>query len=171
MNEEAKRVIKKYPNRRLYDTQESKYVTLNDVRKLVLEGIPFQVIDKKSDEDITRSILLQIIIEQEEGGEPIFSTDVLQQLIGIYGNSVRSVASDYLTRSMQMFREQQNRFDNQMEEALSASPLPDAVTEMTKRNMKLWREMQDGFFKAAGLGMRKDQPKSSGGNEPPLDDE
>ena len=75
-----KRVIKKYPNRRLYDTSESKYVTLSDVRELVLSGISFCVIDKKSGEDITRSILLQIIIEQEEEGDPMFSTDVLEQM-------------------------------------------------------------------------------------------
>ena len=68
MNDEVKRVIKKYPNRRLYDTTESKYVTLNDVRKLVLDGVSFCVIDKKTGEDITRNILLQIIIEQEEVG-------------------------------------------------------------------------------------------------------
>jgi len=71
-NAAGKRVIKKYPNRRLYDTNESKYVTLNDVRKLVLEETPFCVIDKKTGEDITRNILLQIIIEQEETGDPFF---------------------------------------------------------------------------------------------------
>ena len=75
-----KRVIKKYPNRRLYDTTESKYITLDDVKKLVLEGVPFLVTDKQTGEDITRNILLQIIIEQEEAGAPVFSTDMLQQL-------------------------------------------------------------------------------------------
>ena len=109
MNDEAKRVIKKYPNRRLYDTAESKYVTLNDVRKLVLEGIGFCVIDKKSGEDITRNILLQIIIEQEEEGEPLFSTDVLEQLIGFYGNSVQGMAGDFISQSLNMFRDQQAR--------------------------------------------------------------
>ncbi|MGB1881395.1 MAG: polyhydroxyalkanoate synthesis repressor PhaR, partial [Gammaproteobacteria bacterium] len=92
MSDEPKRVIKKYPNRRLYDTDQSKYVTLSDVRKLVLEGIPFTVVDKKSGEDITRNILLQIIIEQEEEGEPMFSTEVLEKIIGFYGSSVQGVA-------------------------------------------------------------------------------
>lgn len=155
MNEEQKRIIKKYPNRRLYDTQESKYVTLNDVRKLVIDGIPFQVIDKKTEEDITRSILLQIIIEQEEGGEPIFSTDLLQQLIGFYGNSVQGVAADFLASSMQLFQEQQERFQTQMNEALRANPLSNAVAELTQQNLKIWRDMQDSFFRAAGVGARR----------------
>ena len=101
-NAAGKRVIKKYPNRRLYDTNESKYVTLNDVRKLVLEETPFCVIDKKSGEDITRNILLQIIIEQEEEGEPLFSTDVLEQLIGFYGNSVQGMAGDFISQSLKL---------------------------------------------------------------------
>ena len=114
MSEDNKRIIKKYPNRRLYDTAESKYVTLNDVRKLVLDGVSFCVIDKKSGDDITRNILLQIIIEQEEVGEPLFSTDVLEQIIGFYGNSVQGVAGDFLGQSLKLFREQQQRFQNQM---------------------------------------------------------
>ena len=78
------RVIKKYPNRRLYDTTESKYVTLNDLKELVVEEISFTVVDKKTGDDITRNVLLQIIIEQEEdNGEPLFSAEVLQKLIGI----------------------------------------------------------------------------------------
>ena len=105
MSDEEKRVIKKYPNRRLYDTSESKYVTLNDVRKLVLDGVSFCVIDKKSGDDITRNILLQIIIEQEDEGEPLFTTDVLEQLIGFYGNSVQGVAGDFIGQSLNMFRE------------------------------------------------------------------
>lgn len=158
MNEEAKRVIKKYPNRRLYDTQESKYVTLNDVRKLVLEGIPFQVIDKKSDEDITRSILLQIIIEQEEVGEPLFSTDVLEQIIGFYGNSVQGVAGDFLGQSLKLFREQQQRFQNQMREAMQANPVSSALGEMTRQNLELWRQMQSSFFKTA-TGQTRREPQ------------
>ena len=156
MNTEQKRVIKKYPNRRLYDTQESKYVTLNDVKKLVVEGVPFQVIDKKTEEDITRSILLQIIIEQEEGGQPIFSTDILQQLIGFYGNSVQGVASDFLASSLELFREQQERFQAQMQDALRAHPLSATMHEVTQRNLKLWRDMQDSFFKAAGGKKKED---------------
>ena len=155
MNDVAKRVIKKYPNRRLYDTAESKYVTLNDVRKLVLEGIGFCVIDKKSGEDITRNILLQIIIEQEDEGEPLFSTDVLEQLIGFYGNSVQGMAGDFISQSLNMFRDQQARFQVQMREAMQNLPMSSAFGEMAKQNLDMWKQMQDTFFKNALLTSRK----------------
>ena len=155
MIDEAKRVIKKYPNRRLYDTAESKYVTLNDVRKLVLEGIGFCVIDKKSGEDITRNILLQIIIEQEEEGEPLFSTDVLEQLIGFYGNSVQGMAGDFISQSLNMFRDQQERFQTQMREAMLNLPMSSPFGEMAKQNLDMWKQMQDTFFKNALLTQRK----------------
>lgn len=151
MNDEVKRVIKKYPNRRLYDTAESKYVTLNDVRKLVLEGIGFCVIDKKSGGDITRNILLQIIIEQEDEGEPMFTTDVLEQLIGFYGNSVQGVAGDFISQSLNMFREQQARFQTQMREAMQNLPMTSAFGELAKQNIEMWKQMQDNFFKNARM--------------------
>ncbi|MGD9601921.1 MAG: polyhydroxyalkanoate synthesis repressor PhaR [Gammaproteobacteria bacterium] len=147
----AKRVIKKYPNRRLYDTSESKYVTLSDVRKLVLDDVPFCVIDKKTNEDITRNILLQIIVEQEDSSEPIFSTDVLQQMIGFYGNSANKLAGDFLRNSVNMFYQQQKRLQSQMTDALNMSPMPNAFTEAAKRNLELWQKMQESFFKSGGL--------------------
>ena len=85
-----KRIIKKYPNRRLYDTEISKYITLEDVKKLVLSGVDFCVKDVKTDEDLTRNILLQIISEQEHDGDPMFSTQTLTQLIRFYGNAYQS---------------------------------------------------------------------------------
>lgn len=147
----TKRVIKKYPNRRLYDTSESKYVTLADVRKLVLEDVPFCVIDKKSNEDITRNILLQIIVEQEDSSEPIFSTDVLQQMIGFYGNSANKLAGDFMRNSVNLFYQQQKRLQSQMTDALSMAPMPNAFTEAAKRNLELWQRMQESFFKSGGL--------------------
>ncbi len=161
MNDEAKRIIKKYPNRRLYDTTESKYVTLNDVRKLVLEGISFCVIDKKSGEDISRNILLQIIIEQEDEGEPLFTTDVLEQLIGFYGNSVQGMAGDFIGQSLNMFREQQQRFQSQVREAMQNLPISSAFGELAKQNLDMWKQMQDSFFKNARLTPRKksDEPE------------
>ena len=155
MSDEAKRVIKKYPNRRLYDTTESKYVTLNDVRKLVLDGIGFCVIDKKSGDDITRNILLQIIIEQEDEGEPLFTTDVLEQLIGFYGNSVQGIAGDFIGQSLNMFREQQQRFQTQVRDAMQSRPISSAFGEMAKQNLDIWKQMQDSFFKNAMLTPRK----------------
>ncbi|TDJ63646.1 MAG: polyhydroxyalkanoate synthesis repressor PhaR [Proteobacteria bacterium] len=154
-----KRVIKKYPNRRLYDTAESKYVTLSDVRDLVLSGVAFCVIDKKSGDDITRSILLQIIIEQEEDGDPMFSTEVLEQIIGFYGSSVQVPAGDFIRDSLNLFKEQQERFQNQVTGALQSNPVTASFAEVAQRNMDVWQKMQNSFFSAAGMG-RDDQKKS-----------
>lgn len=159
----GKRVIKKYPNRRLYDTSESKYVTLSDVRQLVLEGVPFCVIDKKTEEDITRNILLQIIIEQEDQGEPIFTTDVLEKIIGYYGNSAQTMASDFLSNSLAVFQAQQEAMQEKMSEAIAANPMSDAFKQMTERNMELWQQMQSNFFRAAGL--KGEDIRSSQGSE------
>lgn len=148
------RVIKKYPNRRLYDTEVSKYITLEDVRQLVLEGVDFCVRDVKSNEDLTRAILLQIISEQEHGGEPMFSTDMLTHIIRFYGDSMQSVASDYLRQSLEMFVQQQKDFQKNLTEAVTSNPI-NTMTEMTERNLKLWREVQDNFFRAASNKNKK----------------
>ena len=155
------RVIKKYPNRRLYDTTESKYVTLNDLKELVVEQINFTVVDKKTGDDITRNVLLQIIIEQEEdNGDPLFSAEVLQKLIGIYGNPNQSTAGDFLSKSVQLFCEQQKLFQNQVEEAFTTNPMSSMLTQMTKRNMEIWKEMQDSFM-ATDRGDSKKKDNSS----------
>ncbi len=148
-----KRVIKKYPNRRLYDTTESKYITLDDVKRLVLDSLPFVVTDKQTGEDITRNILLQIIIEQEEAGSPLFSTDVLEQLIGFYGKSVQGAASNFIKQSLTLFSEQQHVFQEQLARAVSGNPLA-AMHELTERNLEMWRKMQQEFFKAAGMSQK-----------------
>jgi len=143
------RIIKKYPNRRLYDTEVSKYITLEDVRQLVLDGVDFCVKDVKSNEDLTRAILLQIISEQEHGGEPMFSTDMLTHIIRFYGDSMQTVASDYLRKSLEMFVQQQKDFQKNLSDAVTTNPI-NTMTELTERNLKLWREVQDNFFRAAG---------------------
>ena len=97
------RTIKKYPNRRLYDTVESRYITLADIRRLVIERIDFVVVDKKSQEDITRSILLQVIAEQEHGGEHLMSRDFLSQVIRSYGAGLRTAMGSYLEQSLKLF--------------------------------------------------------------------
>jgi polyhydroxyalkanoate synthesis repressor PhaR len=140
------RIIKKYPNRRLYDTEDSKYITLEDVKRLVLAGVDFCVKDVKTDEDLTRNILLQIISEQEHGGEPFFSTDLLTQIIRSYGDSLQTFAGSYLQKSMQLFVDQQKQF----QETMSANPIT-AISHMAEQNMKLWQDMQENFFKAAGI--------------------
>ena len=100
------RTIKKYPNRRLYDTVESRYITLADIRRLVIERIDFVVIDKKTQGDITRSILLQVIAEQEHGGEPLMSCDFLSQVIRSYGAGARGAMGSYLEQSLKLFATQ-----------------------------------------------------------------
>jgi polyhydroxyalkanoate synthesis repressor PhaR len=97
------RIIKKYPNRRLYDTVESRYITLADIRRLVIERIDFTVIDKKSQTDITRSILLQVIAEQEHGAQPIMSREFLSQVIRSYGTPVQSGIAGALEQSVRQF--------------------------------------------------------------------
>lgn len=144
-----KRIIKKYPNRRLYDTVDSKYITLGNVKELVMNNVDFSVIDKKSDDDITRNILLQIIMEQEEDDEPIFSVEVLAKIIRLYGDGVQGLASNFLERSFFMFSEHQDQFNSRMKESLRQSPLA-TMTEVTQKNMQIWKKMQDDFFNISG---------------------
>ena len=160
-NENGKRVIKKYPNRRLYDTAESKYVTLNDVRNLVLDGIQFCVIDKKNGCDITRNILLQIIIEQEEEGEPLFSSDMLEKMIGFYGNSLQGAAGEFLNQSLQLFEKEHNEFQNRFKDTIQANPMSAVLNEVTKKNIEMWKEMQSTFFSALETMNKKNRQDDS----------
>ncbi len=107
------RLIKKYPNRRLYDTQTSTYVTLADIKELVMASESFKVLDAKTDEDLTRSILLQIILEEEACGMPIFSTQMLQQMIRFYGHSMQGLMGNHLERTMQSFMDMQQKLNEQ----------------------------------------------------------
>ena len=110
---DAQRLIKKYPNRRLYDTQTSSYITLADVKELVLKHAQFQVVDAKTGEDLTRSILLQIILEEEAGGMPMFTSDLLSQLIRFYGNAMQGMVGNYLEKNMQTFVQVQKQLQEQ----------------------------------------------------------
>jgi len=107
------RIIKKYPNRRLYDTETSAYITLAEVKDLVLGYKEFQVQDAKTGEDLTRAILLQIILEEESGGVPMFSTDMLANIIRYYGHAMQGMMGSYLERSISTFHEAQKRFQEQ----------------------------------------------------------
>ena len=107
------RVLKKYPNRRLYDTQLSSYITLADVKAMVLTGEHFEVRDAKTGEDLTRSILLQIILEEETGGVPIFSAPMLSQLIRLYGHAMQGMMGSYLEKNLQTFTDIQARLADQ----------------------------------------------------------
>ena len=108
------RVIKKYPNRRLYDTVESRYITLADIRRLVMDKVDFVVIDKKSQDDITRSILLQVISEQEHQGEPLMSQDFLSQIIRSYGSTMQGIVGSYLEQSLKLLSSQQQQIRDHM---------------------------------------------------------
>jgi polyhydroxyalkanoate synthesis repressor PhaR len=107
------RLIKKYPNRRLYDTKTSAYITLVDIKELVLRFEAFQVLDAKTGEDLTRSILLQIILEEEAGGSPLFSVEILSQMIRFYGNSMQSMLGKYLETNMTSFVDFQQKLQEQ----------------------------------------------------------
>src|SRR6476659_4685464 len=121
---EAVRIIKKYPNRRLYDTTTSIYITLADVKKLVLENIEFKVEDAKSKEDLTRSILLQIILEEESGdGVPMFTSDVLSKIIRFYGNAMQGMMGNYLEKNIHTFIDMQKRLQEQSRQIYGQNPM------------------------------------------------
>lgn len=138
------RVLKKYPNRRLYDTQNSVYVTLEDVRQMVLKNESIQVVDSRTGADLTRSVLLQIIAEQEgEGHEPLLTNRVLQQLIRFYGDSMQGVLSRYIEQSVMVFLQQQELYQRRMRDMLSASPVK-LVQKLADQNLNFWRNLMQG---------------------------
>src|SRR5687768_6893976 len=122
------RIIKKYPNRRLYDTETSSYITLADVKKLVLENIEFRVEDAKSKDDLTRSILLQIILEEEAAGAPMFSCDMLSQIIRFYGNAMQGMMGNYLEKNIHTFIEIQKRLQDQSRQMYGQNPMLNSET-------------------------------------------
>lgn len=134
------RVIKKYPNRRLYDTTISSYITLEDVKRLVVEQVAIKVVDARSQEDITHSTLLQIIIDQEENGPPLFTTTILQQMIRFYGGSMHSLFSQMFEQGMQLFAQQQT--------ALSQEKDPLNMMPLTQQNITQWQQLQNQWMNA-----------------------
>ena len=141
------RVIKKYPNRRLYDTGKSIYITVADVLKLIRQGEEFQVVDADSGEDITRSILVQIITEQEGGAAPIFTTDMLTRIIRVYDDASQTLFGEFMDRNLKMFSEQQKRFQDQLGN-IAGSPLQ-IMQDLTERNLQIWKDMQQRFLDLA----------------------
>jgi len=128
------RIIKKYPNRRLYDTETSSYITLADVKKLVLDQVDFKVEDAKTHEELTRSILLQIILEEETEGAPMFSSDMLSQIIRFYGNAMQGMMGSYLEKNIHTFIEMQKRLQDQSRQMYGGNPMlgADAWNEFIK---------------------------------------
>ena len=152
----SERLIKKYPNRRLYDTGESKYITLSDLKSLIVLGENIKVVDTNTDEDLTRSILLQIIMEAESGGEPLFSANMLSQMIRFYGGTVQGLFGRYLEESLQLFTKQQDT----LRQGMGDDPVS-SMTRMAEQNMKIWTDMQSSFFDAAGFGKSADKKQDS----------
>ena len=122
-SKESLRLIKKYPNRRLYDTKTSSYITLADVKQMVLKQEEFQVVDAKSGDDLTRQILLQIILEEESGGMPLFSSDLLSQLIRSYGNAMQGMMGSYLEKNIHTFIDIQKRLQDQSRQLYGQNPM------------------------------------------------
>lgn len=154
----ANRVIKKYPNRRLYDTEISSYITIEDVRQLIVDGEDFEVRDAKTGEDLTRQVLLQIITEHEQDGQPMLSTQLLSQIIRFYGDSLQGFMGSYLDRSMQTFLEQQQQFRQQMGSMLGQTPWA-MMNQLTERNMAMWQEFQQNLIGGMGRSTSAGKPK------------
>jgi polyhydroxyalkanoate synthesis repressor PhaR len=148
MKEEAmvdKRLIKKYPNRRLYDTAISSYITLADVKALVVDGIEFKVTDAKTGADLTRTVLLQIISEEEEGGEPIFSSELLAQVIRAYGGGMQNMLTSYLEKSMELWVDQQRVMRERARHFIDANNPMQVLTQIAEQNLTIWQQAMDRF--------------------------
>lgn len=133
------RLIKKYPNRRLYDTKTSSYITLADVKQMVLKQEDFQVVDAKSGEELTRQILLQIILDEESGGVPMFSSDLLSQLIRFYGNAMQGFMGSYLERNLKAFQDMQKSIQDQSQKVISGA----GATDGARASQELWSQFMN----------------------------
>jgi polyhydroxyalkanoate synthesis repressor PhaR len=139
------RVIKKYANRRLYDAAASRHVTLDDLRKLIVAGEKIKVVEDKSGEDITRSILLQIIADQEQFGQPILSTATLESLIRFYGDAMQGFMGRYLEQSVAAFMQQQQAMQSQLSKLMPNTPLT-PFGELMQQNLAAWQQMQESWL-------------------------
>jgi polyhydroxyalkanoate synthesis repressor PhaR len=149
------RTIKKYANRRLYDTTASKHVTLDGIRELVASGEDVQVVDDTNGEDITRNVLMQIISEQEQGGGPILSNEMLMQLIRFYGNPMQGMMTQFLEQSFATFVNQQHEWQSQFQDAMAGTPLA-AMESMMSQNLDAWNKLQKTYVDAMTPAKKKD---------------
>ena len=153
-------IVKKYANRRLYNTSTSSYITLDDLAAMVREDVDFQVLDAKSGDDITHSILTQIIMDEEaSGGEQMLPVNFLRQLIGMYGNSMQSMMPGYLEAAMTNFRENQGKIREAFEKGIANSPM----MKIHETNMAMMRAATDVLMPGVGKGSTK--PKESSNAE------
>ena len=160
-------IIKKYANRRLYNTSSSSYITLEDLARMVRENVEFQVLDAKTGDDITHSILTQIIMDEEaNGGQQMLPVSFLRQLIGMYGNSMQALMPSYLEASMANFRDNQSKIREAFEKGLSATPFA-AIHET---NMAVMRAAADVFMPVLGKGKSKPAAAPAGTTAEPRDE-
>ncbi|MBF0272109.1 MAG: polyhydroxyalkanoate synthesis repressor PhaR [Magnetococcales bacterium] len=158
MDETPVRIIKKYANRRLYDTEQSAYITLDGVRDLVMNRIPFQVVDNRTGADLTRLILLQIISEQEDKGRPVFDSDALQLIIRFYGDTLQEALGEWMKQSLDAFMDQKTFFQS------APDPLS-LINEMGRRNLEMWHSLQGGIFSltlGGAVKKKEDTPPERG---------
>ncbi len=134
-------IVKKYANRRLYNTETSSYITLDHLAAMIRAGRDFKVVDAKTDEDITHNVLTQIIMEEESRGETMLPVNFLRQLISMYGDSMQAVVPGYLEASMDSFRRNQEQFKSAVEGAFAGTPFAD----MAKRNLAMFEAATQGF--------------------------
>ena len=163
-------VIKKYANRRLYNTATSAYVTLEDLARMVREGVDFVVYDAKTNDDLTRQILTQIIFEEESRGEALLPVQFLRQLIGFYGGQMQGVLPSYLEMSLDSFARQQEQMRGQFSKAFGAAPGAGLLDEAVKRNMAMFADAMKVWpgFNAAGAGRPAAAPPPDAAAADPL---
>jgi polyhydroxyalkanoate synthesis repressor PhaR len=139
------RLIKKYANRRLYDASQSRHITLDDIRNLIVKGERIKVVEDKSGHDITRHILLQVIAEQEQFGRPVLSTPVLESIIRFYGNSMQGMLASYLEKSVETFLVQQDSLQAQLSKMVANTPLA-TMADLTRQNIDALARMQESML-------------------------
>jgi polyhydroxyalkanoate synthesis repressor PhaR len=145
----TERLIKKYPNRRLYDTEESRYITLAEVKDLVMRSVPFKVLDSQTEDDITRAILLQIIMDQEAGGSPLFTAAMLERFIRFYGDTAQAAFTTFLDQSLDLFLKQQRMFTEQMQGVWGGNPM-EFWMKLGQQNMGFWKDMEELSRRSGG---------------------
>lgn len=154
------RIIKKYPNRRLYDTEESRYITLADIKRLVVEKVDFVVVEKKTGKDITRSIMLQVISEQEQSGEPIMSRDFLSQIIRSYGSAMQGMVGGYLDQSLRLFMNQQQQLRERVKDVVGLDPVG-MVAGIAQKNYQRWKALQEEIFRNFASARQEEEEQES----------
>jgi len=140
-----KHLIKKYSNRRLYDTNTSQHITLDGIRNLIIAGNDVEIVDDTTGEDLTRSLLLQIIADQEQGGRPMLDSTFLMRIIRLYGNPMQEMMGEYLLKSFDSFAAQHAALQEQMRQSMTSLPLT-AIQDIAASNMKAWKAMQDAML-------------------------